>query len=347
MLGAVCGYWYANHWFHSNLEPMPEGEPFLVRYDDGKAFVTAVNELADEGVIRSERAFRLYCRMNEKEIPLATGTYEFRPGMTVEEVLTAMQSPLTQMVRIKEGRWIKRVAQYLADANVCTAEEFIALANDPSHFEGVVEFPLPEDSLEGYLYPDTYDFPPLYGAENAIRTMLVTFEKKVWDKIWAMPDEKWVMLNGLTGNRTYIDYTHILTMASLIELEAGTEKDRPLIAGVIYNRLRENMTLDLDATVMYSLQEWRKLEAGEVRRVESPYNTYLNTGLPPGPIGSPAWRSIEAALNPVEHGYYYYYAPPGSMEHIFTKSYDEHRRAIKNPERFTPPPAQLEESATP
>lgn len=324
---------------------MPEGEPFLVRYDNGKAFSTAVVELVDAGVIRDERAFRLYCRMNEKEIGLAIGTYEFRPGMEVEEVLTAMESPISQMVRIKEGRWIAQVAKVLEEHNVCTAEEYIALANDPSYFEGEVGFELPEESLEGYLYPDTYDFPPLYGADNAIRTMLATFERKVWrpyeDINFGSPpgaDVPWPH-PGVLGLRAFV------TKASLIELEAGVDKDRPLIAGVINNRLKSKWTLDLDATVMYALQEWRKLEAGEVKRIEHPYNTYLNAGLPPGPIGSPAWRSIEAAIKPAKHDYYFYYAPPGSMEHLFSKSLREHINKIRNPGRYTPPP--VEENATP
>ena len=199
--------------------------------------------------------------------------------------------------------------------------------------------------MEGYLYPDTYDFPPLIGAENVIRTMLATFETKVWEKI---QDEQMFMPFGdIVGMGDYSArrLSHFLIFASLIELEAGVEKDRPLIAGVINNRLKANMTLDLDATLMYALQEWRTLEAGETRRIDSPYNTYLNRGLPPGPIGSPAWRSINAALNPAEHMFYYYYAPPGSMEHIFTKSYEEHRRAIRNPERYMPPP--VEENSAP
>ena len=110
-----------------------------------------------------------------------------------------------------------------------------------------------------------------------------------------------------------------------------------MMAGRIYNRRKANRTLDNDETSMYALQEWRVLKAGETRRVQSPYNTYLNRGLPPGPIGSPAWRSIKAAMFPAEHKFYYYYAPPGSMEHIFTRSYDEHRRAIRNPDQFIPP----------
>ena len=143
VVGSACGMWYANHWFRSNLEAMPEGEPFLVRYDDGKAFISAVSDLVDQGVIRNERAFRLYCRMNDREIQLEIGTYKFRPGMKVKEVLTAMESPISQMVRIKEGRWIAQVAKVLEEHNVCTAEEYIALANDPSKFDGAVEFPLP------------------------------------------------------------------------------------------------------------------------------------------------------------------------------------------------------------
>ena len=333
---AAGGAWYANDMYEKALLPMREGDSFLVRYDDGISFIAAVGELADQGVIRDGRAFRLYCKRNEKEIALAIGTYEFNAGMTVEQVLAAMKSPITQTVRIPEGWWIARVAPILEENNVCSAEEYIALANDPSQFVDVVDFPLPTSSLEGYLYPDTYELAPLLGAEAVISLQLVAFEEKVWSEIEKSSDWN----DSLEFQGAPPDPHTYIVMASMIELEAAVEKDRPMIAGVIANRLKANMALDMDATILYALQEWRKLEAGETRRVISPYNTYLNRGLPPGPIGSPAWRSISAAMNPAEHRYYYYYAPPGSMEHIFTKSYSEHRRAIRNPSRFMPPPLE-------
>lgn len=338
VVGGVLAVWYAGVLYQRALEPMPKGEAFLVRYDGGISFIEAVQQLVDQGVIKDERAFRIYSKRNDKEISLKIGTYQFNPGMSVEQVLTAMQTPVSQMVRVKEGRWIAQVAKVLEENDVCTAEEYIALANNPSHFEGTVDFPLPEDSLEGYLYPDTYDFPPLYGAENAIRTMLATFESKVWNEF---KDELSSESSGTGQPPTDSERLQsIVTMASIIELEAGIDKDRPLIAGVIDNRIRANMTLDMDATIMYALQEWRKLEAGETKRIESEYNTYLNRGLPPGPIGSPAVRSIKAAISPAVHKFYYYYVPPGSMEHIFTTSYANHRRAIRNPQLFMPPPQE-------
>lgn len=322
-------------WYIEGLRPTPPGEEFLIRYDRGSTFFGAVADLALRGVIRNERVFLLYCRLQKKGVPPSSGTYRFHPGMTTDEILKAMNSPLVQMVRIPEGWWIARAAQVLEDHNVCSAEEYIALANDPSKFEDAVDFPLPEGSLEGYLYPDTYDFPPLLGAKNVILMQLRTFETKVLDEFVKL--SKWDEDVGLRAGWAPPDVRYFITIASMIELEAAVEKDRPMIAGVIENRLKANMTLDIDATIMYALQEWRTLEAGETRTVDSPYNTYRNSGLPPGPIGSPAWRSIKAAINPAEHDYYYYYAPPGSMEHIFTKSYDEHRRAIRNPDQFIPP----------
>ena len=327
----VAGF-LARSWYIDGLKPMPMAEEFLIRYDRGSTFYGAVADLTERGVIRNERVFLLYCRLQKKGSPPSSGTYRFHPGMTTAEILEAINAPLVQMVRIPEGWWIARVAEVFEKNGVCTAEEYIEAANDPARFEDEVRFKLPQDSLEGYLYPDTYDFPPMLGAENAIRMQLSAFEIKVIERMAE---------SSLAAGGSFMpadnDVTEIITKASLIELEAAVEKDRPLIAGVIENRLKKNMKLQLDATVMYALQKWRKLEAGEVNRVESPYNTYRNPGLPPGPIGSPAWRSIRAAMRPAEHKFYYYYAPPGSMEHIFTKSYEEHKRAIRNPERFMPP----------
>src|SRR5690606_35264400 len=112
-----------------------------------------------------------------------SGTYAFKPGMTMDQVTTALKNPLKQNVRIPEGWWISRVADRLEAKNVCTAEEYAELAAKPEEFKDVVDFELPEGSLEGYLYPDTYDLPPMLGAREVIKRQLQTFQKKVVDKV--------------------------------------------------------------------------------------------------------------------------------------------------------------------
>jgi UPF0755 protein len=208
------------------------------------------------------------------------------------------------------------VAPRLEEKGVCTAKEYIAAAHNPGLFRDDVSFPLPEGSLEGYLYPDTYDLPPLLGAEAVVRRQLQAFEEKVWAEIQAL------------APTSPPDLHTLLIKASLVELEAGVDEDRPRIAGVIENRLAANQRLQIDATALYAIQQWKVLQPGEIATIESPYNTYKVDGLPPGPIGSPAWRSIKAVLQPEVHSFFYYVARP-DLTHYFGATYDDHLRNIK------------------
>jgi UPF0755 protein len=273
-----------------------------------------VNDLVDKGVIRNAKAFKLYCYLNRQEQMVRVGTFELRGGMTTQQILRSLKHPVEQQVRIPEGWWIVRVAPILEKQNVCSAEEYIAATQSPEMFKDDVSFELPKESLEGYLYPDTYDLPPLMGATAVVRRQLKRFEEMVW---------KPAMEAGITAEQLH----RAIVVGSMVELEAGVDEDRPRIAGVIENRLAINQRLQIDATVLYALQEWRVLKPGEVNKVDSPFNTYRNAGLPPGPIGSPAWRSISAALNPEKHPYFFYVARP-DWTHYFSKTYDEHRANI-------------------
>ncbi len=311
LAAGVAGY----VWYSGSIQPMPKSDPFYVRYEGDKTFDMVVDDLVTRKVIRDKRAFQVFCYINKQERVARVGTFQFNGGMTPREVMRALRRPIEQQVRIPEGWWIARVAKRLEEKGVCTAEEYIAAANTPQLFKDDVTFPLPEKSLEGYLYPDTYDLPPLIGAHAVVRRQLQAFEEKVMAEINKLP----------TAGE--MDINRLVTIASLVELEAGVEEDRPRIAGVIENRLAINQRLQIDATVLYAIQDWRVLKPGEIATIDSPYNTYQISGLPPGPIGSPAWRSIRAVLQPEVHTYLYYVARP-DRTHFFSSSYDEHLRNI-------------------
>jgi len=294
-----------------SIAPLPAGESRFVRFSEGESLESSLAKLEAEGFIRSAKGLGTYARLRRKTVTVKTGTYEFNPGMDADAILAALRKPIRAMVRIPEGWWIARVAKRLEEKQVCSAEEYIALANKPGEFKDVVEFELPKDSLEGYLYPDTYDLPPLTPARDVIEIQLRTFEKKVKP---VLPETA--------------DIKRVLTVASMVELEAGVDEERAKVAGVIENRLRAGQRLELDATVLYGLQEWKSLGPGEVRKVKSPYNTYLHGGLPPGPIGSPSLKSIEGALAPETHPFFFYVARP-NRTHYFTRTYPEHIAAIR------------------
>lgn len=285
------------------------GDSFYLRLEN-ENFGQAIELLGAKGVVKNPDQFVAYAKFQRKAVGPKSGTIEVWPGMTFDEVIAALQTPVRQMVRVPEGWWIKRTAARLEEKGVCKAEEYIDLANNPSEFKDSIGFTLPEDSLEGYLYPDTYDFPPQLGARRAILMQLKNFESRVIKEI---------------GDG---DLHRALTVGSMIETEAAVDDERPIVAGVIENRLKQNMRLQLDATVLYGLQEWRRLGAGEVNRVDSPYNTYKINGLPPGPICSPTIKSISAALNPASHNYLFYVRGEG-LTHLFSSTYEEHLANIK------------------
>lgn len=302
--------------FQGRLAPVSAAEPFYIRFAESTSLNVAIDQLAERGAVRDARALRFHARLRRDRQPVAVGTYQVRPGMTADEILKALREPVQQMVRIPEGWWIKRVGDRLERNGVLESAEYQRLAAEPERFQEFVSFQLPPDSLEGYLFPDTYDLPPLLGAEEVIKRQLRAFEEKV---IPIVPEGT--------------DLSRVLNIAAMVELEAALDEERPIIAEVIENRLDIGMRLQIDATVLYALQEWKELGPGVVNTVDSPYNTYRIAGLPPGPIGSPGLASIRAALEPAEHDYLYYVARP-DRTHMFARTYAQHLANINTRRRL-------------
>lgn len=298
---------------NQQIQPMPTGDPFYVKVEPGTDFSKLLDQLEERKVVRDPGAAKIYLTLMRRPLKARSGTFQVKPGMTLDELMGVLQKPIKQMVRMPEGWWIKRAAAVLERKEVCTAEEYIAMASEGARFQNEFSFPLPKGSLEGYLFPDTYDLPPLLGAEEVVRRQLKAFEQKVLPLVKDL-DEK--------------EVKRVLTVASMVELEAGVDPERPTIAGVIENRIKKGQRLEIDATVLYALQEWKNLGPGVVRTVKSPYNTYLNDGLPPGPIGSPGLMSIKGALSPQKHNYYFYMARP-NRTHRFATTYQDHLKNIR------------------
>jgi UPF0755 protein len=238
------------------------------------------------------------------------GSYSFGSAMNSEEILRQLRKPIFLLLRLPETNWAKRTAHLLQNYEIVDADEYMDLVKNPKEFAADVSFPLPKDSLEGYLYPKRYQLPPLYGAKRVIEEQLKEFERTVW--------------NGPDRPK---DMKRVLTLASLVQLEAGRDEDRAMIAGVIENRLKKKMPLQIDSTILYALQKWRRLTFKDYHSVISPYNTYTNRGLPPGPICSPDEKDIEAAMHPAKHKYLYYVALPTGKS-IFAETYKAHLKNI-------------------
>ncbi len=268
-----------------------------------------------EGFLKSARVARFYAKLFRKEKPLRAGTYLISPAWRGERVLQEIFNgkPVTQRLLIREGLTLKEIASLLDKAKVASRSELMECFFDPKRFADAVSFPLPSKSLEGYLFPDTYEMPPLLGAEEATRLMLKNFEKKVYARL-GKPEgarmRQWVIV------------------ASLVEREAQRDEERARIAGVIYNRLARNMPLQVDATVQYAKGSWQPITRKDYE-LRHPYNTYRIKGLPPGPICSPGLKSILAAARPESHNFLYYVAS-GDGFHRFSRDYSSHLENIRH-----------------
>lgn len=288
--------------------------PVAVEVPSG-ATASEVGQILEEaGVVRSELAFRLMAGFQGVGSSLQAGRYDLRTNMTVEQALSALEAgPIVETVTltIPEGLEIKEVAARVGET----------LEIDPVTFEQAAtsgEHSLPPyllegtETVEGFLFPKTYELDPEADSEQVIATLLAQFEEEAATLDWDRAKQ--------LGLSPY----EVVVVASLIEREARVQPDRAKIAAVIYNRLREGMALQIDATVQYAMQEPNRLLTLEDLEVESPYNTYLHTGLPPTPIASPGLASLEAALHPANVDYLYFLVvDPESGAHEFAETYQE------------------------
>ncbi|MGM9567590.1 MAG: endolytic transglycosylase MltG [Clostridia bacterium] len=271
--------------------------------------------LAENGVVKSELGFKLQVKKDGAASELKAGTYHFKAGKySLGDVVDClMKGPAVSGVKvtIPEGYNQTQIVGLLVDAGLCTEEAFLEAAANCDF--GYDYLPAEGDSLrlQGFLFPDTYYFTEGDSAEGMISMMLKEFDSYYTDEWRARVTEL-----GLTTQQW-------VTMASIVEKEAVVSEDRPIIAGVFYNRLEAGMNLQSCATVQYALGEVKPVLSNEDVQVDSPYNTYINPGLPPGPIASPGYESLYAALYPTESNYLFFVAKPNGA-HIFTETYEEH-----------------------
>jgi UPF0755 protein len=267
-------------------------------------------------LVNNAVAFRLLARMSG-DPKIDAGTYRLSPAMSPGRILRELEwGANARMVRVTvpEGFTLEQITERSATVPGVTADAFRDLATRRGLTFNAAFGPPP--NLEGYLFPDTYDFPRTTTDRDIVQAMLDNFDHKV-----AKPLDADFRASAKRG----FPLDKIVTIASLIEREAKVPGDRPLIAGVIYNRLKRAMPLQIDATVQYVVGHKEKLTYEDLQ-VESPYNTYKVTGLPPGPICNPGLPAIRAALHPADVSYLYYTANPDGT-HTFTNTLKQHVRA--------------------
>jgi UPF0755 protein len=284
-----------------------------------RATVRVVAEsLAAHGIISSKRWFRIVAKVGGYERRLRAGTYELPRGSGARSAIRAIASGKAVLLRITvpEGITLPEIAGIAKRTLDIPVEDFLAAARDTALLRA---YEVPAPSFEGFLRPETYLFAPGITAVTLVRTMAAAFQD-LWTPAWAAA----ASAQGLSR-------LDVVTLASIVEGEAAVDEDRPLVAAVYRNRMRIGMPLQADPTVQYAIQ----LATGQRKprlyekdySFESPYNTYLHRGLPPGPVGAPSRKSIEATLFPAPVPFLYFVAGQ-DRRHVFSRTYEEHLRAI-------------------
>ena len=289
--------------FYSRLDA-----PKQINIPKGLTLKQITTKLYQEGIINDKYLFSILVLLKRSSVK--AGTYCFKEGETLNQILYKLVKGkvCTSNITVIPGDNIYTVAKKLDKAGITKEADFLSLATDPVFLlsQGVSHL-----SLEGFIVPQTYTFPKSSTPQYVIKTFIKHF-KKVYGR------------DSVFSTKFY----KYMIVASLLQKEAGNKEEAPIIASVIYNRLRLNMPLQIDASVLYiRYKENLQLDFKDLKRINSPYNTYLRRGLPPTPISSFSEDMLKAAMHPAKTDYLFYFSPDG-RSHLFSKTYKEHLKKV-------------------
>lgn len=296
--------------------PQPVQE-VVVEIDEGEPAALIADKLVNHGVIRSKWPFIIYARLRRIDNELSWGKYLFSGRLSTRDVVHILMEGrvVLRRVTIPEGSMIDDTARVLVRRGFGEYQTYIELCNDPDFAEELTGFPV--RTLEGFLYPETYNFAEEASEEFIIRFLVRTFFNRT-SALYIPDDFKYT-------------FYEMVTLASIIEKEARYNDEKPLIASVFLNRLDIGKRLQADPTVAYALSQ-KGIERTRIfyvdLEVDSPYNTYRREGLPPTPICSPSITSMQAVLEPAESDFFYFFADRQGR-HIFSKTYREHLNKLR------------------
>ncbi len=285
---------------------------------EGSTLKEIAATLKEEKIISYEKFFYFYAR--NRAVDFKAGVHVFNTAMSYDEIcdsLCEIPKKDTVMVLIPEGYELRLMAKAFEDSGLCTAGEFMdAAENGHYDYDFIAEKSGVRYKLEGFLFPATYEFEYGASAHDIIDKMLYTFDSFYKDEYSVRAKEL-----GMTVH-------DVVTLASVVEREAANVSEHKKVAGVFYNRIKTGMNLESCATVQYVLKERKPVLSIADTKIDSPYNTYKYSGLPVGPIASPSLSAIEAVLYPEEHDYYFFVAKSDGTGHVFSRTLDEHNRAV-------------------
>ncbi len=318
VLAAFMGYQYLETEFNRPANPQA-GETKHIHIRSGMSFVQILELLEKKGLIQNPWSFHLQARLRGGAKSIQAGVYALKASMPPREIYRRLSEGRVarRTFTIPEGYNVREIARTIRRAKLADEAEILRLSREPSFLR---ELDIPAASIEGYPFPDTYHFPVGASSKKILEFMVRTMRKKFSP---ALREQAKAM--GFTMHQT-------LTLASIIEKETSLGSERPLIAAVFINRLKRRMRLQSDPTVIYGLPHFDGNITKKDLRYDSPYNTYLHRGLPPGPIASPGLESIKSALNPAKVKYLYFVATKDGG-HRFSRTYREHRRAVNQYQR--------------
>ena len=320
--------------------------PVTFVVEPGETATGVAAKLEEEGLVVSGDVFGRFMAYHGLDVSLEAGTYRLRPNMTMHEIADALQHGGADAVTvtIPEGWRMEQVAWLVEEQGMMRGDDFLAYART-----AIYDYPWlagrPQGaSLEGFLFPDTYELPTEATPANLVDLMLAVFDARVAPEIEGRLPGKTIFDLNLSDYRPLTMYD-VLTLASIVEREAVLDEERPIIASVYFNRLdpayveETALRLTSDPTIQYAKgldpdtgNWWNPMLPGEGQTIDSPYNTFRVQGLPPGPICSPGLASILAVLNPADTDYLYFHAI-GDGSHVFASTLEEH---MSNQEQYAP-----------
>lgn len=307
-------------WFSLEFYLPPKNPTKRVFFDiyKGKKAESIAQNLKESGIIRKKWPFLLGYKLFFYHKSLKAGEYEFLLPASSKDVLRTIIEgkvylhPLT----IPEGLTTEEIAQHLESLHFVNEQEFLEASLEIAEISA---WDKKASTLEGYLYPETYRFPKATPAKKIVEAMVSQFKKSFSAEMQARARELGMSIR------------EVVILASLIEKETSIPEEKGLVSAVFHNRLKKGMKLDCDPTIIYALKKDGQF-SGRLRskdlKLDSPYNTYLYPGLPPGPICNPGQESIQAALYPAEEGYLYFVSKNDGSHH-FSRTLKEHLRAVK------------------
>lgn len=317
-----AGAYYVYH----QLQPIhteTEKKVKQVTIPKGSSVMQIADLLEQQGIIKNAGLFSLYAKWQGLAGELKAGDYQLHTAESVQEILQRMSKGDVYAdsirITIPEGWNVEQIAAFVEQKGLGKKDVFLREINQGAFPEYPFVASIPKQQgrkhrLEGYLFPETYEVPKGATEREIISRMLAQFQKEM--------KPEWI--DTLKKRKMSVD--DAVTLASIVEREVVVDKERPVVAGVYYNRLRDDWLLQADATVQYVLGKQRDRITYADLKIDNPYNTYKHPGLPPGPIANPGRESLQAVVQPATHDYYFYVTKKdGTQEHYFSKTFAEHK----------------------